>query len=88
MNAVKINSAKQYDVLVENGCFKNAGQLVKNIFPQGKIMIVTDSTVKALYADALVESLKAQGFSDVFVFSFPAGEHSYKHRYSGNKNQN
>lgn len=80
MHTIRINSAKQYDVLVESGCFKKVGQLVKNIFPKGKIMIVTDSTVNALYANSLVENLKSHGFCDIFVFSFPAGEHSKSYK--------
>ncbi|MBQ2897654.1 MAG: 3-dehydroquinate synthase [Clostridia bacterium] len=76
MNTIRINASKSYDVLVQNGCFKDAGRFIKNIFPEGKIAIVTDDTVQSLYADELVENLKSCGFDDVFVFSFPHGEKS------------
>ncbi len=80
MNTITVKASKQYDVLVEGGCFKDAGRLVKNVFPKGKIAIVTDDTVKSLYASSLIESLKASGFEDIFVFSFPHGEQSKNYK--------
>lgn len=80
MNTIKINASKKYDVLVESGCFKSSAKLIKNIFPSGKIAIITDDTVNSLYASKLVENLKSCGFADIFVFSFPHGEKSKNYK--------
>ena len=76
MERVKVKASKEYEVLVESGCFENAGNYIKSVYPQGKIAIITDNKVGTLYKDALVKDLKVNGFSDVFVFSFPNGEMS------------
>lgn len=76
MATVKINASKKYEVLVESGCFENAGNLIKNVYPKGKIAIVTDDKVGALYGEKLLQSLKSSGFSDIFIFTFPNGETS------------
>ncbi len=76
MERVKVKASKEYEVLVESGCFENAGKYIKSVYPQGKIAIITDDKVAGLYKDALVKDLKANGFSDVFVFDFPNGEMS------------
>jgi len=76
MERVRVKASKQYDVLVESGCFENAGMLIKDVYKQGKIAIVTDDLVGSLYAEKLCKSLKNAGFSDVFIYSFPNGEKS------------
>lgn len=76
MEKVRVKASKEYDVIVESGCFEKAGNLIKSVFPQGKIAIITDDKVERLYADSLCNSLASNGFSEVFVFSFPNGEMS------------
>lgn len=76
MERVRVKASKEYDVLVESGCFENAGKYVKQVFPKGKIAIITDDRVEKLYCEKLCNSLKASGFSDIYVFSFPNGEMS------------
>jgi len=80
MNKIRVKASKKYDVLVKSGCFKDAGELIKNVFPKGKIAIITDDTVELLYASKLIESLKTSGFLDIFVFSFPHGEKSKNYK--------
>ena len=76
MEKVRIKASKEYDVLVGEGCFKDAGALIKNVFPKGKIAIITDDKVGPLYCDKLCKNLEGNGFSDIFVFTFPNGETS------------
>ena len=76
MERVKIKASKEYEVLVGSGCFQNAGNLIKSVYPKGKITVVTDDKVGGLYGEKLCKSLKESGFSDVFMFSFPNGEMS------------
>ncbi|MVB12650.1 3-dehydroquinate synthase [Caprobacter fermentans] len=71
---LKINTAKPYQILIERGCLRRAGEEAARVFPGGaKTVIVTDSNVGPIYAHAVASSLEAAGFQSS-VFPFPAGE--------------
>ncbi|WP_411677292.1 3-dehydroquinate synthase [Caproicibacter sp.] len=69
-----INTAKPYQILIERGCLRRAGEEAARVFPGGaKAVIVTDSNVGPIYAQTVALSLEAAGFQPS-VFTFPAGE--------------
>ena len=72
---IRVNTSKQYDVLVCNGSLAEIGAVVANQFDKCRIAILTDDIVNSLYADTVTESLQQNGFSCV-KYIFPNGERS------------
>jgi len=62
-----------YEIKVGAGILAQAGPWLKGIGFNGKAVIITDSNVRPLYADALSQSLAGAGFS-VTLLEVPAGE--------------
>ena len=76
MKTVTVKASGTYDVLIGNGLLKEAGARLLPLFSAPrKIMVVTDDTVRALYGDTLIASLRKAGY-EVFEFVFPHGEAS------------
>ena len=74
MRTVTVKASKIYDVKVEAGLLENAGADLQKLFPAPrKVMVVTDDTVRALWGDKLIATLKSAGYT-VFEFVFPHGE--------------
>lgn len=65
-----------YDVVVEDGLLDSAGELIRGVLPAtGKLALITDSTVGALYADRVQSQLETTGYR-VSQHTVPAGEAS------------
>lgn len=75
MRTVKVNTSKEYDVLIGSGLFEDAGTYIRQTVDSEVAAIVTDDIVDALYADRLERSLTENGFK-VVKFVFPNGEQS------------
>ena len=75
MEKIKINVSKPYEVLVENGLFSRAGEIIFGLKKGGKVMIVTDINVGKLYANKLKNQLNSIGFS-AQIFTTNGGEQS------------
>lgn len=75
MKTVNIDASKSYQVYIEKGSLKTAGALAKKISKGTKAVVVSDSNVAPLYADAVLQSLRNEGF-DAELFEIPAGEAS------------
>lgn len=75
MKTIKVQTGRPYDILIERGLINKVGELVKTVSNADKITVVTDSNVEKLYADAVVNQLKAQNY-DTNLFVFSAGEES------------
>lgn len=75
MQTVHIRASRPYDVLVGRGLLRRAGTLIARRIPCCTMVLVADSTVDALYSQAVAASLQEAGFT-VLRFSFPAGEAS------------
>lgn len=69
---LKLNSGS-YDVIVGPGLLAESGYHLKGLGFKGKLAIITDSTVKGLYANALKQTLLASGF-EVTVLNGPDSE--------------
>ncbi len=72
---VNLSEGRSYDILIESGLLKDAGGKIKEVYTGRRIAVITDSTVKVLYAEKLVASLEKSGF-ETKVINFPAGEPS------------
>jgi 3-dehydroquinate synthase len=69
---LKLNSGS-YDVIVGPGAVAESGYHLKRLGFKGKLAIITDTTVRRLYANALKQTLMASGF-EVTVLNGPDSE--------------
>jgi len=65
---------RSYPIYVGSGP-NNLGQVVREIIPDGRVLIVSDKLILSLYGQRVRESLEAVGFT-VFSFLIPQGEQS------------
>ena len=75
MLAVKINSKNPYDVLIGDGLLDSLGSHMKKIFHMGRVAIITDNNVGALYGRRCRKALEEVGF-ETTAYVIPAGEAS------------
>jgi 3-dehydroquinate synthase len=76
MKVLNINTQQNnYNIYIEKGILKNIGQLVRKIYNNRKILIITDSNVNSLYGVQIRASLAAVGFDASMVVLEP-GENS------------
>lgn len=68
-------ASHQYDVLIEPGLLKTAGERIAQIWLPRKIALISDDNVAPLYQKDLAAQLTNQGF-EVHCYDFPAGEAS------------
>ena len=71
---VQTGSAR-YDVVVGEGLFARAGALLAPVLPQKRAVVITDTTVEALHAPALLAGLAEAGF-ETTLLAVPPGEGS------------
>ena len=64
-----------YDVVVGNGLRLRAGELIAGIHAACRVLLLTDDTVEALYADEVTASLAEAGYT-VLLHVIPHGEAS------------
>ncbi|MBQ3482668.1 MAG: 3-dehydroquinate synthase [Clostridia bacterium] len=71
MKTVSVRASRPYEVKIEAGLLARAGAEIAALYaPPRSVLIVTDDTVNALYADALTASLEKAGFgASRFVFA-------------------
>lgn len=71
---IHVNAGKPYDVIIERGLLARSGTLINQVLPKAeRAVIISDSNVAPLYADAVKISLEQAGYT-AFVHVFPAGE--------------
>ncbi len=75
MKTVEINASRSYKVYIEKGLLASCGQIVRSVCKGRKALIISDSNVAPLYADAVKKNLEAEGF-EVSLFVIEAGETS------------
>ncbi len=75
MKKVHVTASGEYDVVIGKDILENSGNLISEIFPKGKTVIVSDDKVYALYGETVEKSLVDNGYS-VEHFTFPNGEKS------------
>lgn len=64
-----------YNVVIDRGLRHHAGELIKSVHKPCRILLLTDDTVEALYAEEVLTSLSATGFTPV-THVIPHGEAS------------
>ncbi len=72
---VRVNASKQYDVIIRRGLLNECGRELTKLGARGKICLVTDDTVDALYSARAAASFASSGFETV-KFVIPHGERS------------
>ena len=72
---VKTPSGKDYDIILSTGFHSLPDALEPLSLSGRKLCVITDSVVKELYGDSIVEILTPH-CREISVFSFPAGEQS------------
>ena len=75
MKTVTVSASRRYDILIERGLLRRAGELVRGVTNTGTVMLVSDDSVWLLYGETVQKSLVDAGFS-VCRFVFPHGESS------------
>lgn len=75
MNRIRVNTKKAYDVIIEDGILSHTGELVRGLFGDVKIAVISDDKVFELYGDTLLTSLEESRFQAV-SYTFPNGEKS------------
>ena len=74
MRTVKVElGSNSYEIYVGSGLLAQAGHWLKESGFSGKLVIITDPTVKRLYGDILSKGLTREGFS-VITLLVPEGE--------------
>ena len=71
---------RSYDIIVQNGLLDRLGEYVSGLRLGSRVVIITNSIVKRLYARRAVQGLKAHGFS-VTVLVVPDGERAKSMRW-------
>ena len=75
MKCITVSASSAYDVLVGRGLLRDAGRIVRAVINAPLAVLVSDSTVDALWGNTAADSLEAAGFR-VLRYVFPAGEAS------------
>lgn len=75
MKTVHVSTGKPYDIFIERGLISSCAEYAKKLTSAQKVTVVSDTNVAPLYLDAVVSSLRSEGF-EVNAFIFDAGEKS------------
>lgn len=75
LRIIRVKASTEYDVLIGENLIEKAGELIKGVLKDCKIALITDDVVDKLYANAVINSLKDNGFT-VNKFVFANGEQS------------
>ena len=75
MRTIHIDASISYDVLIGEGLIDQVGERMRQVIAPCQAAIVTDSTVNALYGQAVEDSLIRAGYKTC-RFAFEAGEKS------------
>lgn len=76
MKKFLLSTGNPYEVIIGRDLLDDAGAYIKKCLPlPRKLCLITDSNVNTLYAQRILDSLKAQGYVTSKIV-FPAGEHA------------
>lgn len=76
MKKFVLSTSKRYEVLIGRDLLADVGEHIRKCLPPPcKICVITDSNVNTIYAQTVLQSLKAAGYTTSKIV-FPAGEHS------------
>ena len=75
MKKIEVKAGKPYTVKIGSGLISTAGEEAKALGLDGRIIIISDDTVAALYMEKAKSSFESAGF-EVLSFVIPHGEES------------
>lgn len=75
MKKVHVSASTEYDIIIERGIIKNAGEIIHSELGGKTAVIISETNVFPLYSDIIISSLKDAGYN-VLTFVFTAGEES------------
>lgn len=76
MKKFLLSTGNPYEVIIGRDLLDQAGAYIKTCLPlPRKLCVITDSNVNTLYAQRVLDALKAQGYVTSKIV-FPAGEHA------------
>ena len=79
MSEIRVNlrktEDKSYDIVIEEGILERIAQKLKDAGLAHKYAVITDSTVKPLYAEGLSEAISKENIENKII-AIPAGEQS------------
>lgn len=73
MKTIEVKTGRPYNIYIEHGLLSDAGKYVRNVSSAVRAVIVSDSNVAPIYAEAVDASLRENGF-ETSLFVFQAGE--------------
>ncbi|MDD4699983.1 MAG: 3-dehydroquinate synthase [Oscillospiraceae bacterium] len=73
MITITVNSETGYNILIGKGLLFSCGNSIREVARGQKVLVISDTNVAPLYAQAVVDSLAENGFESD-LFTFPAGE--------------
>lgn len=68
-----VNVSSGYDVLIDDGLLSSVAALIAPVCQSGKVAVITDGVVDALYGGAVAASLRVAGF-DIYKHIIGGGE--------------
>ena len=66
MRTISVATGRPYNILIERGLIKGCGEEIKRVSKAKRVMIISDTNVFPIYGEAVVNSLKDNGF-EVFL---------------------
>ena len=61
MKTVTVSASRRYDILIERGLLRRAGELVRGVTNAGTVMLVSDDSVWPLHGETVQKSLADAG---------------------------
>ena len=75
MGTIRANTSTPYDIVIGQGILGRCGDVVRDLFPEGQTVIVTDDNVEPLYLEKLKRSFQRRDIECV-AFIIPNGDGS------------
>ncbi len=75
MQKIAVKGDRGYEILLEKGIVKEAGDYIRKVTKATRAIVISDSNVFPIYGETVLASLHANGF-EASAFTFPAGEKS------------
>ncbi len=70
------SAERSYEILIQPGVLGQVAGLVRQRFPHCTVALITDHTVRDLYADAILSGFESSPKQACHLYTFPAGEAS------------
>ena len=83
MKTVSVSASRRYEILIERGLLRRAGELVRGVTNAGTVMLVSDDSVWPLYGETVQKSLAERRFFRVPVRVSARGELQVREDVSG-----